>query len=227
MQPKKKRFVHIDQSLSGDSTGVACCFISGYKEEEGVLLPIVQYDFMLRIDPPKKPAEIDIGKVRGFILYLRNKYDIDFHVVTYDMFASSEARQGLRAAGINADYLSVDRNDEAYLSFVNMVFEDRVRIYRYLPFEQELFNLVHNRARRKVDHPMNGSKDVADGVAGSIFNALTFSETTGASDTQGDIVDFLSANVDPEERHLQELEQGLLGIGEFYIRGDNDNGNIF
>ena len=35
-----------------------------------------------------------------------------------------------------------------------------------------MFNLVHFRQRRKVDHPSDGSKDVSDSVAGALMNCV-------------------------------------------------------
>ncbi len=59
-----------------------------------------------------------------------------------------------------------------YLNFVNTVFEERLYTYRYEPFEEEIFDVIHDRSRRKVDHPHGGKKDVADAVVGAINNIL-------------------------------------------------------
>ena len=66
------------------------------------------------------------------------------------------------------------------------MYEKRLKMYDYPILRHELFNLVHDRARRKVDHPKTtkgntdysgkgsdvGSKDVSDSLAGAIANAL-------------------------------------------------------
>jgi len=67
-----QRFMHIDLALTGDSLGIAMCYISGWqtiykgesnyndldydseKIEDEIKIPVLTYDFMLRIDPPKK-----------------------------------------------------------------------------------------------------------------------------------------------------------------------------
>ena len=42
---------------------------------------------------------------------------------------------------------------------------------------KELFNLIWYRSKRKVDHPSDtahgGTKDIMDGVVGSLYNAYT------------------------------------------------------
>ena len=35
----------------------------------------------------------------------------------------------------------------------NLIFEGQIEMYDYPPFRKELFDLIHDRARRKVDHP--------------------------------------------------------------------------
>ena len=97
---------------------------------------------------------------------------VEFGRVSYDWFASQESLQVLEESGFSAGHRSVDKDDSAYLSLVNLFFEGRLELYKYEPFEKELFDLIHDRKRRKVDHPASNSKDVSDGLAGSVANAL-------------------------------------------------------
>lgn len=152
----KLRFVHIDQSTTTDSTGLGMVHIADIKEDEGVYKPHIKVDMLVKIDPPRKPKEISISKIRDFLFYLRDEYNISYGMVSYDWFGSQESTQVLEEEGVNVDYRSVDRNDEAYLSLVRMFFEDRIDLYEYKPFEEELFDLIHDRKKRKVDHPSGG-----------------------------------------------------------------------
>ena len=127
---------------------------------------------MLRIIPPKPPAKIDISKVRSLIPWLVQNKGIQFGMISYDTFASAESLQELEKAGYNVKARSVDRTDEAYLTLVDYIYQGRIKFPRHQTFEKELFNLIHFRQQRKVDHPSDGSKDVSDSVAGSIMNLL-------------------------------------------------------
>ncbi len=324
----KPRFIHIDQSTTGCSTGVAMCHLETWEEAADLFDTdlvafdkanlIVVMDLHVRIDPPKKPAELDIKKVRDLIFYLRENYKISYGMISYDWFAcvsgdtgvlmadgtvkciqdivvgdevvtgevlgkqefevrrvvdkyvyenaglygvsffrnsevlkataghrvfvrkddglgyveipvieleygdvvfhysaqdkkfmldvvvgiekieraatvydleveeqhryfangvcvhnSQESLQVLRKSNLSHSHLSVDRTDEAYLTLVNLIGEGRLKTYDYEPFRSELFNLLHFRAQRKVDHPANGTKDVTDAVCGAVFNAVT------------------------------------------------------
>lgn len=175
--PHKKHYIHIDQSVTTDFTGMAMSHIDRYiTDEQGIKKPVIRIDFMLDITPPAPPRQIAIYKVRDFNFYLRDVMGVNIEKVTYDMFASQESRQVLAEGGINSDYLSVDRTDEQYLAFVNLIMEGRVEFYDYSVLRRELFDLIWYRARRKVDHPgdtaSGGTKDLCDAVVGSVWNSL-------------------------------------------------------
>ena len=46
------------------------------------------------------------------------------------------------------------------------LYEGRLRMYEYQPFIDEALSLEYDTAKGKVDHPLAGSKDVTDAVAG-------------------------------------------------------------
>ena len=172
-EPFKKRYLHIDQSLTGDSTGVSCCYLDKVEilPDETVKV-YIKVEWMLRIVPPKPPAKIDISKVRSIIPWLSQNKGIQWGMISYDTFASAESIQELEKAGYNVKARSVDRTDEAYLTLIDYIYQGRIKFPKHATFEKELFNLIHYRQQRKVDHPDNGSKDVSDSVAGCIMNLL-------------------------------------------------------
>lgn len=153
---ERGRCIHIDQSTTNDSTGFASSFIEGYTNIDGITKPIVAVDLMVRINPPKPPYKISIPKTRDFIFYMRDKWGLPITCVSYDQFASAESRQVLSENGVTNEYLSVDRSDEQYLTFIEMLYEGRIKWYHYKPAEDELFNLIHFRDKKKVDHPIGG-----------------------------------------------------------------------
>jgi len=224
--PNAPRYMHLDLSLSGDSTGISMCHISGWKNiykqdyeyerldqdmnyipDEEVKIPVIQIDFMLRIKPPKRPNQISFSKIRDFIIYLKNEHGIEFALITADQFQSAQLMQELHDLGFKTAYQSVDRTADAYLTFVNFLHDERIEMYNYEPFKKELFNVVYYPSKKKVDHLPNGSKDVSDSVVGSIFNAHSSLDKKVQTNDNLNLLDlFVHANVnDSYESKVEEF----------------------
>lgn len=86
-------------------------------------------------------------------------------MISYDQYQSQESIQELDKAGFPVSYQSVDKTDEAYLLLVDYIYEGKIKFPQHERFENEIFNVVHFREKRKVDHTSNGHKDIADSVA--------------------------------------------------------------
>lgn len=186
--PEKPRFIHFDQSYAGDKSGISCCYIDKVVETEEGPIPYIKFDFMFTIVPPKAPAQTAIYKLRELIPYLANTHGLNFGLITYDMFASIESMQILQSQGYPVEYQSVDRTDDAYLALVNLLYEERIKFGYSKEFESNLFNLIHFRQKKKVDHPADGGKDTSDSVAGAAYNALRAESVEAA--LRGNDVDF-------------------------------------
>lgn len=174
IEPNKPHFIHVDQSTTSDSTGFSVCHISKIFDEDGYPKPEIVVDLMVKITPPSPPRKISISKIRDFIFYLRDYIGINIVNVSYDKFGSQDSVQILEEGGFNVSYTSVDRTDKPYLALANLFFENRIKIYDYSPFQLELFSLIHDRERGKVDHPSSLSKDVSDAVCGAVWDALNY-----------------------------------------------------
>jgi hypothetical protein len=179
VNPQHGRYVHVDIGLTGDSLGLCMLHIAGFKtvrrnRKDGTWYedkaPHVVVDLVLRVKPPKG-SEIDLAKTRGFILSLRDM-GVPIERVSYDGHQSRESVQAFKKLGIHADVISVDKNDEAYLMLRQGMVERRVSMYHYPKLVEELELLERDLDARKVDHPKNGSKDVADALCGSYYNAM-------------------------------------------------------
>ena len=140
-------------------------------------MPIVEMDFILRLNPPAKPERMPISKIRDFILYLTSM-GIKFGKITFDQWGSEQIKQELTELGYNVGSLSVDRTTEPYYALANLIYEERFRSYHYPKFQEEFFGLVEDRVRHKIDHTLNGSKDTSDSVAGTVYNAITAEDKT-------------------------------------------------
>ena len=156
-QPNKRRYIHFDQSLSGDSYGVACTYVDDVlTDNSGLVVLFLKVEWMLRINPPKPPAKIDLAKVRSIIKYFEQEHGIVWGTISYDTFQSAEAMQELEKAGYTVKKRSVDINDEAYLTLCQYMYDERIEFPKHYIFEKELSGLMHYRARHKVDHLPNG-----------------------------------------------------------------------
>lgn len=247
---KAPHFIHLDLSLTGDSTGIAMAHISDWQvirkgqntfaeeqdfmrydkksggidlsktapvrdeyiydiADEDIKMPIITVDMMLQILPPKKPNQISYSKIRDFILHLRDEVGINIELITFDQFQSAQLRQELTEVGFNTAYLSVDRTEDPYMSLANLFYDKRIRIYNYAPFRHELFNLIHYRAKKKIDHPNKMSKDVSDAVAGAVFSAITSEDKTKMGDTQDVNNLFLAANLSDDEQYKAQVKSKL------------------
>jgi hypothetical protein len=161
-------FGGVDQSITDDTTGIALCHI----DPEADNLEIV-YDFMLRINPPKRPAKISPEKITDFYIYLKEKCGIRNLNVAMDWYATQQSVQTLHMNAIDAEIHSVDRTWDDYRSFAGSILDNNIKGYMYEPFREELFSLVQDNDRKKIDHPGGGSKDVADAAVQAHYLAIT------------------------------------------------------
>lgn len=171
------RHIHIDPSLRNDATGFCMAHIGGWKDverrsEDGhqyvERAPVYVVDLILRVVPPIG-GEILLGDMRRMV------YDLAAHgymvtYVTLDSYQSADSIQQLNAQGYKAALLSVDMKPDPYLTLKMALYEERVFFYEYPPLLEELRTLEWDGEKRKVDHPVNGSKDVADALAGCLYS---------------------------------------------------------
>jgi hypothetical protein len=181
VNPKIKRFCHIDLAKTGDAAGF--CVGHPYGEvqvmrrnEENIMyteiMPIVWIDVMLRIIPPQG-GEINFGNIRSLIYELQLMGFL-FEKVTLDSYQSSDTIQILDGRGIEAEELSIDKSMDPYNEVKTALYEDRLMMYWYDIALEELKHLIVTRSgsQIKVDHMPDKSKDVADCVAGVVYNCV-------------------------------------------------------
>ena len=172
-----KRFIHIDLGLNrdgkGDYAGLAMGKFAGWIEVKSIQgkmekKPKIFIDLMMQIKSKPKD-EIKFEDIRKIIYRLR---DIGYNIslVTFDGWQSVDSVQTLKSAGFNADFLSIDRNPEAYYTLKGALLDNRLDYYYYKEFCNELKQLEEVKGS-KIDHPRNGRKDISDAVAGVCYHA--------------------------------------------------------
>jgi hypothetical protein len=166
-----RRFIHVDLGLKRDRSALCMSHCSGFKELKTSMgvetLPVINVD-LIHSWEAQPGAEINFASVRQMIVELCRKFDVA--KVTFDRWQSIEMIQSLRSLGINADFHSVKKTD--YDTLTGAIYDTRLRGYwNELLVEEELLKL-RLFSNNKIDHPNSGSKDLADALAGSVYQSV-------------------------------------------------------
>lgn len=179
----RRRAVHVDLAVSGDgdALGLAMAHIEELVEVDGELKPYIVFDCLVRIKA-MPGTEILLSDVRRIIYELKEEHGFRIIDVTLDGFQSTDTIQMLRKRRFRADYLSVDKSTLPYEDLREAIYDGRIEFPPYETYinkgdskrvqiaVQELQQLQHTG--KKIDHPVKGSKDVADAMAGVITTLL-------------------------------------------------------
>jgi len=197
-KPGLPRTIHIDQSISGDMTGIAVCHVekktASFKGNNIDLAKDLIYvvDFVIPVHP--FGGRINLDAVKEFVGDLITQGNMSIVKVTYDRFQSESAIQYLIRFGMDVEPLSVDTELDPYMFMAQLIEQGNLKIGRNLIFKNNLRSLRMVRRIKsetlKVDHTMgdtvepNGAdynwesgligmnaKDVSDAVAGAIYSA--------------------------------------------------------
>lgn len=164
--PREQRFIHVDQSESGDMAAIT--MVHPEINSTGDIVQIG--DFTIVISPAKK-RKINFESIFYFIEDLRNKGGIflkrtkvknkdgklvnkDYGKITFDRFESGPARQRLERKGFPVDRLSVE-GINPYLTLVSWMSNNRVKCGRNIILKNNLKSLVEirtDKGRKKIDH---------------------------------------------------------------------------
>lgn len=178
-----KRVGHLDLAYSGngDALGFAMGHVREVVDIEGEHKPYIVIDFMYRIHAPKG-SEIFLGDVRRMIYSLVDEFDFKLTKVTMDGFQSTDTKQQLKKRRIPTDQLSVDKDVLPYHDLREALYENRIEFPPYMVYfrrgdtktvdilYKEITELIN--ADNKVDHPLDGSKDLSDAVAGVVTTLM-------------------------------------------------------
>lgn len=160
-QPDLPRVLSVDQSLTGDATSIA---ISHYERDPnkidpttGEMMACVVTDLTIVIFP--KGGIINLDAIKYFIVDLIELGNLNIRHVSFDGFQSEPTRQFLKRKEITVDYITVDKNNNAYSTFIDLVNKRRWHCGRNI-FVKNNMKSLHMTTRKitgtpKVDH-MNG-----------------------------------------------------------------------
>lgn len=163
-------FLHGDPGLMSDSFVLAMGHtVQGEekevkKDEEMIILPKVQIDLVL-VWKPSQGRPVDVINVKDAIILLSTYFNLK--KITFDKWNSATTIQELIVNGLQAEDMSFSRGQqlEMYRNLRSLIYNNLITWPANADLCEELTKLqLINGA--KVDHPPEGSKDIADAVAG-------------------------------------------------------------
>jgi len=168
---KKQYYIHVDLAQKIDRCVVSMSHVERWVEvkigrDYRSVEPYVVTDFV-RYWTPTSDKTVDFAEVRQFIVDIV-KRGFDVRLVTFDRWNSLEMSEYLETFGIHTDTLSVAK--QHYQDMLFVIMEERLSGPQIELIVEELLGL--RVIKDKIDHPRSGSKDLADSVCGSIFNAI-------------------------------------------------------
>jgi hypothetical protein len=220
----KEYFIHVDLAQKHDHCAVSLAHVEKWVNmkvgnEYAQTAPVVVVD-AVRFWTPTASKSVDFTDVKDYILSLRQR-GFNVKLTTFDRWNSHDMMQQLRGYGMNTELLSVAKKH--YEDMALIVAEERVKGPRIDLLIDELLQLRIMRDR--VDHPRKGSKDLADAVCGSIYNAIIHSKREKNREveihTYGELVrdNYLEEEkqrvdnlIKPPRRMPQELAEALGSI---------------
>ena len=169
-------FVHADLAQKHDKCAVAISHVEKWVEMKTFndytqVVPMVVTD-MVAWWEPKIEGPVDLSEVKNWIISLR-RTGLQLGRVTFDRWNSFDIQNELKSVGIKTDTLSVGKKH--YEDMAMLIYEDRL-VMPHLDLLLEELSELKIVSDKKVDHPRKKSKDLADAVCGSIYNAISLSQ---------------------------------------------------
>ena len=168
-------FVHVDLAQKHDHCAVSMSHVSewvkirSFNDYEQVA-PKVTVD-AVRWWTPTSDKSVDFTEVKDYIISLKSR-GFNLKAVTFDRWNSHDMMQQIKNYNIHTEILSVAKKH--YEDMALGIMEERITGPDIKLLIDELLQL--RIMRDKVDHPRKGSKDLADAVCGSIYNAISRSQ---------------------------------------------------
>ena len=171
--PETTYYVHADLAQKHDKCAVSIAHVDKWVSVQSFnnyeqIVPFIVVDAIVYWEP-KKEGPVDLSEVKNWIINLR-RLGFNLGLVTFDRWNSFDIQRDLTSVGIKTETLSVAKKHYEDLSM--LIYEERVvlpQIDLLLEEMQELRIMSNNR----VDHPRKKSKDLADAMCGSVYNAIS------------------------------------------------------
>jgi hypothetical protein len=167
--PEIPRTLAIDQSISEDMASITLSHterdLSRKDSETGNALTMYVSDFTLCIVPIG--GRINLDAIKLFVMDLINLGGMKLAYNSTDRFQSEATVQYWKRQGLNVEYLSVDRTNDPYLFYVNMVQRGRVKCGRNIILKNNMLSIQMKKRKAvrkngtssvKIDHMLGEVK---------------------------------------------------------------------
>jgi len=203
-------FVHFDYSTVSNATGIgmAHCDFDPYALEGADDKIRVVVDIAARVMPQEVGGRISFERCRQLVYHLRAR-GFNIALVSTDGFESEDTRQLLSAQGVQTALVSVDKKIEPYGTLKGLIHERKL-VYGDTYWLRE-YRHLELKLGKKVEHPVNGSKDTSDAVAGCTYMAsLHGRQIVSTEVTGGEPIDEASV---ARAKATKETLDGVLSDG--------------
>jgi len=169
--PNTVYYVHADLAQKHDKCAVSIAHVDkwvsvkSFNDYEQVV-PLVVVDAIVWWEPHKE-GPVDLSEVKNWIINLR-RLGFNLGLVSFDRWQSFDIQQELKQVGIRTETLSVAKKH--YEDLAMLIYEERLVAPHIDVLKDELLELRIVGSR--VDHPRKKSKDLADAMCGSVYNAI-------------------------------------------------------
>jgi len=225
LKSQKARYVHIDLGIVNDKCGIAFSFVDEIiktVEKDAVTFkdvhkrkPIFATDLVLSISS-KPGQEVPIYKIHELFIDMRSRgYPIA--QISTDGYQSTELRQNLKVDGFTTKLVSVDRGNDPYNTLKRAIIESRWKSVKHPVLETEIKELESSRG--KIDHPINGSKDLSDACAGSLYEAYMALGDAYGEDNTNHVLANLERLTAPKSTYEQIANLANKGSSSYFNFG--------
>jgi len=221
--------LHGDLAKNGDRAGVAMSHVRTWIETQPndatdvfERRPIVKNDFTFSFEADLKAVNPDTGEIAAREVQIRWYRQLiwelisrEFYVAsaTFDGWQSLDMMQILLSREIESKLLSLDRKPDGYFALRDVIEDNRLEGY-FRPLLIREISSLRKLPNGKIDHPIPGSKDESDALAGSVCGALEMGGDEGSNLEKLKIEDQLSHYAVMANNHSSGLGfGGSLSLG--------------
>lgn len=162
-------FLAGDPALKNDAFGIAMAYINTQKnkvDEDGTEVSYIEVPLAHCFEPRGyENAEIDAGRVVNYITNLIETHNVRMFIT--DIWNYPEALQKIKNRGIPVEQNHVQKAE--YDTLKEKIYTEMIRMPQSKATEE--LKKLELKGGKRVDHPKNGSKDVADAVANAVYAA--------------------------------------------------------
>lgn len=199
-EPSLPRVASVDLAISGDTASIAVSHVERDAERldtTGNPLKVYVTDFVIPVIP--KGGMINLDAFKFFILDLIKIGNMNIRHVSFDSFQSRAMMQSLERAGIEVEYVSVDKNNSPYLSLIDYIMHKRYYCGKSVMLKNNLLSLQMVKRKTtgttKIDH-MNGENVYTDDfcLPGSVYSEQSW-QFSKVGTSAKDVADCVAGNI--------------------------------